>query len=76
MLATDPAFGLAGGAGASELSVKVVGAGGSVTRPYCQVEFMYNSGKSGPGLALLLDPMRGRSAARLLVLRYSSSCPQ
>jgi feruloyl esterase len=57
-LGADPAFGLAGAKGVSNLHVRVVPVGPDeannyppgqqVTRRYCQVEFTYNSGKSGP----------------------------
>lgn len=47
-LETDPAYGLAGGAGVSKLKAQVVPASGGATRAYCQVEFTYNSGKGGP----------------------------
>lgn len=47
-LASNPKFGLAGGAGVSKLSATVVPAAGGTRIAYCRVDFTYNSGKAGP----------------------------
>lgn len=47
-LATDPAYGLKGRKGITHLTAAAVPVSGWTRVAYCRVDFVYNSGKSGP----------------------------